>query len=112
MEADAEALAPPPIPIYLRNAQLARMKSHGIGAGGQCPHQLPGAGVEQRGRPLTAIARSGTADGRNRSIDLTLERARTALVMIDLQRGIVDAPTSPRPARDIVDRMAALAGSR
>ncbi len=45
-------------------------------------------------------------------MDLTREPARTAPVVIDLQRGIVDAPTSPRPARDKVDRVAALAGSR
>ena len=42
-------------------------------------------------------------------MDLTLEPARTALVVIDLQRGIVDAPTSPRPASDVAARVAAIA---
>ncbi len=42
-------------------------------------------------------------------MDLAFEPARTALVVIDLQRGIVDAPTSPRPASDVVARVAAIA---
>ena len=44
-------------------------------------------------------------------MDLALEPERTALVVIDLQRGIVDAPTSPHPARDVVARVAAIAGA-
>jgi nicotinamidase-related amidase len=42
-------------------------------------------------------------------MDLTLIRARTALVVIDLQRGIVAAPAAPRPASDVVAHAAALA---
>jgi nicotinamidase-related amidase len=42
-------------------------------------------------------------------MDLTLIPARTALVVIDLQRGIVDAPTAPRPASDVVAHATALA---
>jgi len=42
-------------------------------------------------------------------MDLTLIPSRTALVVIDLQRGIVAAPTAPRQARDVVGHAAALA---
>jgi nicotinamidase-related amidase len=42
-------------------------------------------------------------------MDLTLIPARTALVVIDLQRGIVDAPTAPRPGSDVVAHATALA---
>jgi nicotinamidase-related amidase len=42
-------------------------------------------------------------------MDLTLVPARTALVVIDLQRGIVAAPTAPHPASDVVAHAAALA---
>jgi nicotinamidase-related amidase len=42
-------------------------------------------------------------------MELTLEPARTALVVIDLQRGIVAAPAAPNPARDVVERTAAIA---
>lgn len=42
-------------------------------------------------------------------MDLTLIPARTVLVVIDLQRGIVDAPTAPRPASDVVAHATALA---
>jgi len=44
-------------------------------------------------------------------MDLTLEPARTALVVIDLQRGIADAPTAPHPASDVVAHAAAVAGA-
>ena len=42
-------------------------------------------------------------------MDLTLVPAHTALVVIDLQRGIVDAPTAPYPGSDVVAHAAALA---
>ena len=35
-------------------------------------------------------------------MDLTLVPARTALVVIDLQRGITQAPTAPHRASDVV----------
>ena len=42
-------------------------------------------------------------------MDLELTPARTALVVIDLQRGTVAMPTGPHPASDVVTRAAALA---
>ena len=42
-------------------------------------------------------------------MDLTLTPARTAFVVIDLQRGIVGAPTAPHPAGDVVAHAAAVA---
>jgi nicotinamidase-related amidase len=42
--------------------------------------------------------------------DLALEAATTALVIIDLQRGIVGRETAPHAARDVVARAARLAG--
>jgi nicotinamidase-related amidase len=42
-------------------------------------------------------------------MDLTLVPARTALVVIDLQRGITQAPTAPHRASDVVAHAAALA---
>ncbi len=50
-KADAEALAPLPVPLHLRNAPVARMKSHGIGVGYKYPHDYPGADVEQQYLP-------------------------------------------------------------
>ena len=49
--ADAEALAPLPVPLHLRNAPVARMKRHGIGVGYKYPHDFPGADVEQQYLP-------------------------------------------------------------
>jgi nicotinamidase-related amidase len=43
-------------------------------------------------------------------MDLTLDPARTALVLIDLQRGIVGRSTAPHAAADVVARAARLAG--
>ena len=40
---------------------------------------------------------------------LTLEAARTALVLIDLQQGIVGMPVAPHDAKDVVSRAAQLA---
>lgn len=40
---------------------------------------------------------------------LTLDPASTALVLIDLQRGIVATPTAPHTARDVIARAAQLA---
>lgn len=42
---------------------------------------------------------------------LTLDPATTALVLIDLQRGIVAGETKPHAARDVVARAAELAGA-
>ena len=42
-------------------------------------------------------------------MDLELTPARTALVVIDLQRGTAAMPTAPHPASDVVTRAAALA---
>ena len=42
-------------------------------------------------------------------MDLVLTPALTALVVIDLQRGIVGTPTGPHPAGDVVARAAAVA---
>jgi nicotinamidase-related amidase len=54
--------------------------------------------------------RSSINDSQARvEMDLTLIPSRTALVVIDLQRGIVAAPTAPRQARDVVGHAAALA---
>jgi nicotinamidase-related amidase len=44
-------------------------------------------------------------------MDLALTPARTALVVIDLQRGTVGMPTAPHPAGDVVARAAAVAGA-
>src|SRR5665811_2332218 len=44
-------------------------------------------------------------------MDLVLTPARTALVVIDLQRGTVGMPTAPHPAGDVVARAAAVAGA-
>lgn len=42
-------------------------------------------------------------------MDLTLDAGRTALVVIDLQRGITAQPTAPHPAADVIARTARLA---
>ena len=42
-------------------------------------------------------------------MELRLEPAHTALVVIDLQRGIAEAPTAPHPASDVVAHAAAVA---
>ena len=42
-------------------------------------------------------------------MDLTLEPSRTALVVIDIQRGIVAMPAAPRPGADVVARTVDLA---
>jgi nicotinamidase-related amidase len=44
-------------------------------------------------------------------MDLTLTPSRTALVVIDLQRGTVGAPTAPYPAADVVAHAAAVASA-
>ena len=41
-------------------------------------------------------------------MELKLEPARTALVVIDLQRGIVAMPTAPRSSVEVVARAAQL----
>jgi nicotinamidase-related amidase len=42
-------------------------------------------------------------------MELRLEPSATALVVIDLQRGIVSGPCEPRPAREVVERAARMA---
>src|SRR5664279_2015205 len=42
-------------------------------------------------------------------VELKIEPSRTALVVIDLQRGIVQIPAAPRPAADVVARAAQMA---
>jgi len=44
-------------------------------------------------------------------MELTLAPAHTALVVIDLQRGIVAAPTAPRPGNEVVAHAAAVAAA-
>ena len=44
-------------------------------------------------------------------MDLELEPARTALVVIDLQRGIVAMPTAPRSSAEVVTRAVQLAAA-
>jgi nicotinamidase-related amidase len=51
---------------------------------------------------------AATAD-REDAMDLTLEPSRTALVVIDLQRGIVSLPSAPYPASQVVERAAEVA---
>jgi nicotinamidase-related amidase len=41
--------------------------------------------------------------------ELKIEPAKTALVVIDLQRGIVDMPSAPRPSTEVVARAAQMA---
>jgi nicotinamidase-related amidase len=43
--------------------------------------------------------------------DLAVDKSRTALVVIDLQKGIVGRPTAPYAASDVVRNAAALANS-
>jgi nicotinamidase-related amidase len=44
-------------------------------------------------------------------MDFKLEPARTALVLIDLQRGIAAMPTFPRPAQEVIERAARIAAA-
>ena len=44
-------------------------------------------------------------------MELKLEPSRTALVVIDLQRGIVGFPSAPRPALDVVRHAAQMAAA-
>ena len=44
-------------------------------------------------------------------MDLTLSPTRTALVVIDLQRGTAAMPAAPHPASDVVAHAAAIAGA-
>jgi nicotinamidase-related amidase len=43
--------------------------------------------------------------------ELKIEPAKTALVVIDLQRGIVDMPSAPRPSTEVVARAAQMAAA-
>ena len=55
--ADVERLGSQPVPLHLRNAPVARMKSHGIGVGYQYPHDFPGADVDQQYLPDGLVGR-------------------------------------------------------
>jgi nicotinamidase-related amidase len=44
-------------------------------------------------------------------VDLTLDPARTALVVIDLQKGILAIPSAPHAGPDVVARVVRLAGA-
>jgi putative ATPase len=46
-----------PVPMHLRNAPVARMKSHGIGVGYRYPHDFEGADVEQQYLPDQLVGR-------------------------------------------------------
>jgi putative ATPase len=45
------------VPLHLRNAPVARMRSHGIGVGYRYPHDFPGADVEQQYLPDELVGR-------------------------------------------------------
>ncbi len=75
-------------------------------------------GLSLRDRELatTRSTSSGRSSNGVRSkerveMDLTLTPARTGLVAIDLQQGIVEAPTTPHPASDVVAHTAAIAAA-
>jgi putative ATPase len=46
-----------PVPMHLRNAPVARMKSHGIGVGYRYPHDFENADVEQQYLPDRLVGR-------------------------------------------------------
>jgi putative ATPase len=46
-----------PVPMHLRNAPVARMKSHGIGVNYRYPHDYEGADVEQQYLPDRLVGR-------------------------------------------------------
>ncbi len=78
-KADAEALAPLPIPLHLRNAPVARMKSHGIGVGYRYPHDFPGADVEQQYLPDKLVGKryyEPSDQGLERQLGELMERRR------------------------------------
>ena len=78
-KADAEALAPLPVPLHLRNAPVARMKSHGIGVGYKYPHDFPGADVEQQYLPDRLAGRryyEPSDQGFERQLGELMERRR------------------------------------
>ncbi len=78
-KADAEALAPLPIPLHLRNAPVARMKSHGIGVGYRYPHDFPGADVEQQYLPDKLVGKryyEPSDQGFERQLGELMERRR------------------------------------
>ena len=78
-KADAEALAPLPVPLHLRNAPVARMKSHGIGVGYRYPHDFPGADVEQQYLPNRLAGRryyEPSDQGFERQLGELMERRR------------------------------------
>jgi nicotinamidase-related amidase len=61
---------------------------------------------------MSGAEHRATAKPKERAeLDLTLIPARTALVVIDLQRGIVGAPTAPHLAGDVVAHAAAVAAA-
>jgi putative ATPase len=77
--ADAEALAPLPVPLHLRNAPVARMRRHGIGVGYRYPHDFPGADVDQQYLPDRLLGKryyEPSDQGLERQLGELMERRR------------------------------------
>ncbi len=77
--ADAEALAPLPVPLHLRNAPVRAMRRHGIGVGYRYPHDYPGADVEQQYLPDRLVGKryyEPSDQGFERQLGELMERRR------------------------------------
>ena len=96
--ADAEALAPLPVPLHLRNAPVAGMKRHGIGVGYKYPHDYPGADVEQQYLPDRLVGTryyEPSDQGFERQLGELMERRRERRT--DRRRGGHGEPTGGEP---------------
>jgi putative ATPase len=90
----AEAMAPLPVPLHLRNAPVARMKSHGIGVGYKYPHDYPGADAEQQYLPDRLVGKrfyEPSDQGFERQLGELMERRRERRK----QRRMGDEPGKP-----------------
>jgi putative ATPase len=90
----AEAMAPLPVPLHLRNAPVQRMKSHGIGVGYKYPHDYPGADVEQQYLPDRLVGKrfyEPSDQGFERQLGELMERRRERRK----QRRMGDEPRKP-----------------
>jgi len=70
-----------PVPLHLRNAPVARMRSHGIGVGYRYPHDFPGADVDQQYLPDELAGRryyDPSDQGMEQQIAARLDRLREA----------------------------------
>jgi putative ATPase len=68
-----------PVPLHLRNAPVARMRSHGIGVGYRYPHDFPGADVDQQYLPDELAGRryyDPSDQGMEQQIAARLDRLR------------------------------------